>query len=727
MLTRICPLETDRPTKTLNISSKDYPYAYGLGEQFVQSPKPSLNWVGKTRRGANDFGNGMENYIGGYIGNNQFPILYALGQDSRNFALFMDDTTALRWYLQRDPWSVETSADALRWYFFSGPDLPSLRQQYMYLVGHSPVPPKKMFGLWVSEYGFDNWGELEDKLKTLRANLFPIDGFILDLQWYGNIGTETSKMGYLDWDTKNFPDPVKKIADLRAQGIGIIPIEESYVFFKLKEYSDMANRGYLVRKCAGCDPSFIETNWWGSGGMIDWSNPSGADYWHDWKRQPLINAGVIGHWTDLGEPENYQSYDYYYGIPERNLHDEEKIHNLFSFYWSESILRGYQRNHVDQRAMMLSRSGTSGINRFGTVMWSGDIGSNYLSLTAHQVVQGQMSFSGMDYFGSDIGGFHRGNITPDDLMALYTNWFAMGSLTDVPVRPHTENLCNCKETAPDRVGDLQSNQANIRLRYALSPYLYSLAHRAWLYGEPVVPPLVFYYQSDPKTRTLPDEKMLGRDLLIATLTAQGRETRDVYLPAGTWIDYYSNTWIESKGQNITAVPVMRDGLFRLPLYVRAGAIIPMMFVDDKTVNILGQRSDGSVRNELIARVYADATGSTFTLYEDDGVTYAYQNGGVRTTELTQQLNGNSVKVTIQPAAGTYDGAPDRRNNVVQLLVQGKQAAGVTLNDKQLKELGSQTDFDAASTGWFNAGNGFMLVKSGEAPLTDRKVFEFTLK
>src|SRR6185503_17810612 len=109
------------------------------------------------------------------------------------------------------------------------------------------------FGLWISEYGFDDWHELEDKLATLRAHHFPVDGFVLDLQWFGNItaGSETSRMGTLSWDPKRFPDPAKKLAELRGQGVAVMVIEESYVARGLAEHQDLAQRGFLAREPDG--------------------------------------------------------------------------------------------------------------------------------------------------------------------------------------------------------------------------------------------------------------------------------------------------------------------------------------------------------------------------------------------------------------------------------------------------------------------------------------------
>jgi alpha-glucosidase (family GH31 glycosyl hydrolase) len=122
-------------------------------------------------------------------------------------------------------------------------------------------------------------------------------------------------------------------------------------------------------------------------------------WWHDQRRQHLIDAGVIGHWTDLGEPENFNEQGWYFGLPETNLHDHTSIHNLYNLLWSQSIWDGYVRNSLNQRPFVLSRSGTAGSQRYGVAMWSGDIAANMPSLSEQMNVQMQMSLSGMDYFG----------------------------------------------------------------------------------------------------------------------------------------------------------------------------------------------------------------------------------------------------------------------------------------------------------------------------------------
>lgn len=730
-LTTLCPVSSAAGWQGLTLTRESFTHVYGLGEQFLTPGQTDSDWAAQVRSPGGPFGNSMLHWNGGVVGNAQFPIAYFLGSGTDAYALFLDSPSAQTWGLNANPWTVQVNADPLCLYVLAGPDLVDLRQDYLELTGRPPVPPKQAFGLWVSEYGYDNWAELDDKLRTLRANGFPVDGFLLDLQWYGGVadGSDDSRMGSLTWDLQSFPDPQGKLARLAQQGIGIMLIEEPYLARGQPAYADLAQRGYLARECATCGPAYLTENpWWGKGGMLDWTNGAAGAYWHDLKREPLIVSGVLGFWTDLGEPEAYDPGAWYAGVDGEGAdsHTEAAVHNLYNLKWSQSIYEGYVRHGHAQRPFILSRSGTSGSQRYGVAMWSGDIGSNLSSLATHLNVQMQMSLSGVDHFGADIGGFYRSGLQ-GDLNEVYTQWFADGMAFDVPGRSHTQNLCNCQETAPDRIGDVPSNLDNVRQRYELSPYLYSLAHRAYLYGEPVVPPLVYYYPSDPNVRTLGSEKLLGRDLLVAAVASNGARDRTVYLPAGDWVNYHSNEWYHSAGESVGPLPLYVDGKFKLPAFARAGAILPQMYVDDRTLNVLGQRSDGTRRDELIVRVYAAPTASQFTLYEDDGVSVAYQNGEVRTTVISQQQVGDRVSVTIAAAHGGYAGAPARRDNVVRLVVNHPAGASrVTLNGSPLAQAASQADFDAAGSAWGNAGRNLIVARSGGADVSADKVLEFEL-
>jgi alpha-glucosidase len=218
-LTTICPVNLSQASKGLTISPSGIQHVYGLGEQFIEPPgNPNGDWTGRVRTPGDNFGNQMIGFDGGANGNAQFPVMYAVGANNANYALFLDHIYKQRWDFTGNPWKVETLGDPIRGYLMTGPNLPALRQDFMEPTGHPPVPPKKMFGLWVSEYGYDNWEELEGKLKALHADKFPVDGFVLDLQWFGGItsGSDNSNMGRVSWDPTHFPNAANKLATYKG-------------------------------------------------------------------------------------------------------------------------------------------------------------------------------------------------------------------------------------------------------------------------------------------------------------------------------------------------------------------------------------------------------------------------------------------------------------------------------------------------------------------------------
>ncbi|HUS64136.1 MAG TPA: TIM-barrel domain-containing protein [Kofleriaceae bacterium] len=647
-LTRVCPtlaggkasLAIDPPAGAS--TSTD---GFGLGQACAYPDTEGAAWAGRKRLPGNEYGNKMESFDGGACGNTQIPVLYGVGLPARPFAVFVDEPRAQTWDLTGATWSMTTAAPALRWYVIGGGDLPAVRARYMDLTGHPPVPPRAAFGLWVSEYGYEDWAELDAVHAELTKKGFPVSGFVLDLQWFGGIreGAEDTSMGKVDWDTVHFPDPAGKIAALRAKGVGIIPIEESYIGRALPEHARLAESGHLVMTKAGAPVYLDKEPWWGKGGMIDWSSQAAGDFWHDWKRKPLVDAGVTGHWTDLGEPEQFDPEARYHGFAGIGT-DEAAVHNLYNLAWAESIARGYARQRSRRRPFILTRSGTAGIQRTGAAMWSGDLGSRYTTIAMQQRNQVNMSMSGIDFYGSDVGGFYRKALTGHGIDGLYTTWLENASLTEVPVRPHTFNIEEKYETSPARVGDRAKNLAALRLRYELIPYLYSLAHLAHRDGTPVFPPPFFYYPDEPALRVQTWMKMIGRDLLALMKTQPPGYQREPLLPPGTW-----HPWS-------AAAP---------HLLARAGAIIPLA------------DPDGGLR----VRVYPDETKTTFTLFEDDGETIAYETGAVRETAITQVRSGKTITIAIEAAKGSYDGAPAARALTLEIAHPGGAIASVTQDGK----------------------------------------------
>lgn len=745
-LTTICPQDLDKNWKGLGITKGMTTNVYGLGQQFKTPGSADGDWLRHKVREAQPAGQTQSHGNGfmpfgqaGMVGNVQFPVMYALGNPS--YALLLDNVYRQRWDFSNDPWQVRMWGDQIRFYVMTGADMPALRRDYMELVGTPPVPPRKAFGLWVSEFGYRNWAQIAALKNGLRQAHFPLDGFVLDLQWFGGVipNSPDSSMGKLDWDLQNFPDPKAHISALARDNIGLVAIEESYVSRNTDTFAQM-NGGLFAyaRTNNQCNPGaqqpVILNDWFGKAAMIDWSNPAAGQWIQNNRRQPyLISNGITAHWTDLGEPEKYDGNACYHGVESgKNTHGD--IHNLYAFLWNKSIYDGYRS--TDRRPFIVSRSGAPGSDRFGVAMWSGDIGSNLDLLATHLNSQMHMSFSGVDYYGSDIGGFrregmpynanHAGNLQYQS--ELYTQWFASGAWFDVPVRPHTDNSFQKSlryETAPDRVGDVQSNLANIRQRYELIPYYYSLAYRAYLAGEPVVPPLVYYYQDDREVRQMGHEKLIGHDLLVGVVARHGEYMRDIYLPRGRWINYHTRDSFDGQ-QWISGFPTYIDGIFRLPAFARAGAILPMMQVDEHTKDAFGH---GNAQNDLVVNIYADADPTRFTLYEDDGTTATYGTDTrpvyrTRTTAISQQQTGNTVTVTIDKAAGSYPGAAMLRDNIVRLVVMGAHATGVKLDGTPLPQ---QADAAFTHAGWYNAGKNLLLIKSGPRDVASQKTFSVTLQ
>jgi alpha-glucosidase len=289
-------------------------------------------------------------------------------------------------------------------------------------------------------------------------------------------------------------------------------------------------------------------------------------------------------------------------------------------------------------------------------------------------------------------------------------------MLDVPVRPHVANFDNAFETAPDRVGETASNLANLRLRYALLPTLYSLAYRASVAGTPVVAPLWLHYPADPATRTLANHKAIGPDIVTVAVADGTATTADIYLPEGRWLGFHDQTWRDGGWHR--EYPLRHHGIFRLPLFFRQGAIVPMAPIDDQTMNTLGRRRDGSTANELVVRIAAGVEATQTVLYEDDGLTTAHRTGAHRSTPIRQQQAGGVVRVDIGPAVGTYDGAPDTRALRLDLSLEG-EIAGVSIGEVTLPQVAAAEGMD----GWWMAEPGRVVVRIGAAPVAEARSFK----
>jgi alpha-glucosidase (family GH31 glycosyl hydrolase) len=268
-LTTLCPAEQHQPFKGLNIDPGQIRHVYGLGQEFKNLGSANGDWTALgVRQGVESLGNGFQGFQDAAVGNVQIPVLYAVGDDNLNYGLMMDNVYKQKWDFTAFWWEARMFGDQLRFYIMTGPDLPDLRADYMELTGRPPVPPRKSFGLWVSEFGYDNWGQIDTLKAGLRNNNFPVDGFVLDLNWFGGIVLDQpaeSEMGRLDWDRDQeprlsdnpyfFPDPASQIQQYADDHIGLVSIEESYIANTTDTFEEMPAQLTAYQRSDGrCDP-----------------------------------------------------------------------------------------------------------------------------------------------------------------------------------------------------------------------------------------------------------------------------------------------------------------------------------------------------------------------------------------------------------------------------------------------------------------------------------------
>ncbi|MGH7231486.1 MAG: TIM-barrel domain-containing protein, partial [Nitrospiraceae bacterium] len=368
-LLKMCGEDLNQATKRLRIERQDMQNVYGVGNLFVDGKTADGDWTDRHWNGRNhgnfrfgffvtDDGVGSDNFYGGGPSVSQFPIIYALGPKLpdgtfQNYGLFLDQVYRMSWdFHDSTNWYARTWGDQLRWFVMTGPNLKDLRGDFMELAGRPPVPPRHAFGLWISEFGYDNWNEVKEDLDSLKANRFPVDGVALDLQWFGgrfdsneqDANCEPDRMGTLRFNLNNFPSPETEIRKfLNEYGVRFMTIEEPLIDNRLPEHSELWNRRFLAR-VSDVEPVTVTRDfrheggdnncvWWGRGGLMDWTNPEAREFWHQQKRLNLALMGITSHWLDLGEPEMYYQDALYHGFPELGKNRHGDIHNVYNLFW----------------------------------------------------------------------------------------------------------------------------------------------------------------------------------------------------------------------------------------------------------------------------------------------------------------------------------------------------------------------------------------------------------
>jgi alpha-glucosidase len=607
-----------------------------------------------------------------------FPALLSL----RGYALLVDNPCRAVWdlgYTDQQSFSYQARGGGLQYYVVLGPGMPRLLQTMLELTGFPPLPPRWVLGLLQSRYGYRSRQELESIAHLFRSRQLPCDALILDVFWF-------REMGDLAFDPQKWPDAREMIARLKQQGFRTVVIEEPYLTRQSRNYPEALSRGYLARRYDGSPYTF--DFWPGECGLFDFSNPAAREWWTE-KHRPLLELGIGGWWTDLNEPaKHFQDMAQHAG-------PAAAVHNLTGLWMQQSVYDAHQQYAPDQRVFILSRAAFAGSQRYGAALWSGDVDKTFASLRKQVAVGLSVGLTGIPLWGSDIGGFGFGGECTGE---LYARWFEFSAFCPL-CRPHGDQ----KELREPWQFGAQIEaicRKYLQMRYRLLPYIYNAVHDACSTGIPIMRPLVLAYPADPQVLNLTDEYLFGPEILVAPILDEGALERNVYLPQGNWIDYWSD--------EIYAGPrfiIAKAELNILPLFVRQGAIIPM------GPDI--QYSSQHPLDPLTLEVYRGADRS-LTLYEDDGESTAYQNGDYAETRFEITHSDQEFICHLGQTKGKFTGFISERTLILNIHQQ-PQVAAVTCGAEPVPALKTAESLGQASTGWhWNQRNRVLSIKLSPA-------------
>jgi len=544
--------------------------------------------------------------------------------------------------------SSETG-DLVDYYYFYGPTIDRVIAGYRTATGAAPLFPKWGYGLFQSKDHYSSSQELLSVDHGYRSNNIPVDVIVQDWQYWSPYVWGSQLM-----DPSRYPDPAATVSQLHMDNIhtmiSIWPLYQGrnpptpMVPGELDPLNSLAAINALYPDTSG-----------GVSHIYDAFNSMGRStaYQYDYDRL-LGKYGWDAIWADSSEPMGFGGG--------WNLHAADTALGKGAFYLNAYPLehsRGIYENWRSvgpngKRVYVLTRSGYAGQQRYAGGCWSGDINADPNVLAAQ--IPGGLSFaiSGMPYWTTDIGGYFG---TPSE--ELFTRWFQFGAFCPT-FRIHGQapkELYGNQWSAQGKANMLVVDQ----LRYRLMPYIYSLAWQVTSAGYTIMRPLVFDFQNDSMVYGIKDQFMFGPAFLVNPVTTMGATSRSVYLPSSTWYDFWGGATVMGGGTMMANAP-----LSQMPLYVRAGSIVPM----GPMIQYATQSID-----PLEIRVY-EGQDATFTLYEDEGDTYDYESGKYSTIAFS--WSESAKKLTIGARAGSYPGMPATRTfNVVFVGKNHGAGLGVT--------------------------------------------------
>jgi len=572
------------------------------------------------------------------------PTPFEDGLISRDGWYLLDDSNNFLFDNSDWKWVKERNNKELDWYFMGyGTDYKKALYDFTQIAGKVPLPPRSAFGYWWSRY----WNYSDDEFRTLVKRFkhynIPLDVLVIDMDWHDTDGLSLSDDKKFDefeqpigwtgytWNKSLFPEPDRFLQWLKDQRLkptlnlhpasGIAPDEEKYAEFAKAMNFDTTTKKNIPFEVA--DKKFM-TNLF------------------DIVLDPLQKKGVAFWWLD------WQQWPY-----------SNKIAGLSNIWWLNYSFFSHMERQKEQRPLLYHRWGGLGNHRY-QIGFSGDAAISWKSLDFQPYFTSTASNVLYGYWSHDLGGHMFGNVPEDQKKIdpeLYTRWMQYGVFSPI-FRTHSSKDPRLMKEIWNFTGSyFDALYDAIHLRYALGPYIYTMARETYDTGISLCRPMYYDYPKDENAYTFKNEYLFGNDMLIMPITTPAvneLSTVKVWLPAGNdWYEWSTGTLLKG-GQTIERKFLINE----YPIYVKAGAIIPMY---DKTVQNMEENS-----KNLVLKLFPGGNYTT-KLYEDHGNNDDYKNTAYTyTTIQSKRAADNILEVKVLPREGSFPGMIEKRNVAFQL-------------------------------------------------------------
>jgi len=583
------PLDSALHKFAFHLRSDDETEYYGLGERFN-----SINQRGYILPNVTDDRYGNKG-VGTHKPMPFFMSNKGLGTWVDSFSPGVFDLNGSERFETR----IRFKDDKFKIVFIGGEKMSDILAAFTKLTGRPALPPPWAFGLWKSRNVHHNQDSVYADIEKLQRYKIPASVLVIDSPWetgYNNFKVNTQQFNNSDRMFNRIKELgfnlclwltpfVNKENVIDAQGIQ----EES------DNFSEAAEKGFLVKDKNG---EVALSNWWkGKGGLIDFTNPSAVSWWQQQMKR-MLDYGVKAFKCDDGEG-NF--------VPDAVFHDGTpayKMKNRYSLLY-DSTMQDFVKKNLDGDGVLITRSGYTGFQKY-PFAWAGDNHADFSfddGLPSVILAAQNAALSGFSLWGSDIAGY-AGTQTKE----LFIRWSQFAVFCPLMQIHMTSNL------GPWDFGEeaLDIFRKYAVLRMQLFPYLYNAVHEAVNTGMPVIRPMALAFQDDAEARKNIYQFMFGADLLVAPIYQPGTH-RTVYLPEGDWIDFWSGETLA--GEQYIEVEAPLD---KIPLYVRAGAIIPLLPDDIQTLVPRDATTDEGVKsidNRRILQIWPGSKGSLKTWEE----------------------------------------------------------------------------------------------------------------